>query len=47
VNLIEQIITALLKWLTGFVQTPPTVEDAKRDPDLKKKLLDRIADSNR
>jgi hypothetical protein len=47
VNLIEQIVTALLKWLTGFVQTPPTVEDAKRDPDLKKKLLDRIADSNR
>jgi len=47
VNFIEQIVTALLKWLTGFVQTSPTVEDAKRDPDLKKKLLDRIADSNR
>jgi hypothetical protein len=47
VNFIEQIVTALLKWLTGFVQTPPTVEDAKSDPDLKKKLLDRIADSNR
>jgi len=47
VNFIEQIVTALLKWLTGFVQTPPTIEDAKRDPDLKKKLLDRIADSNR
>ena len=46
-NFIEQIVVALLKWLTGFVQTPPTVEDAKRDPDLKKKLLDRIADSNR
>ena len=46
-NFIEQIVTALLKWLTSFVQTPPTVEDAKRDPDLKKKLLDRIADSNR
>jgi hypothetical protein len=47
VNFIEQIVTALLKWLTGFVQTPPTVEDAKRDPDLKKKLLARIAESNR
>jgi hypothetical protein len=47
VNFIEQIVTALLKWLTGFVQTPPTVEDSKQDPDLKKKLLDRIADSNR
>ena len=46
-NFIEQIVTALLKWLTGFVQTPPTIEDAKRDPELKKKLLDRIADSNR
>jgi hypothetical protein len=47
VNFIEQIVTALLKWLTGLVKTPPTVEDAKRDPDLKKKLLDRIADSDR
>jgi len=47
VNFIEQIVTALLKWLTSFVQKPPTVEDAKRDPNLKKKLLDRIADSNR
>ncbi len=46
-NFIEQIVTALLKWLTSFIQKPPTVEDAKRDPDLKKKLLDRIADSNR
>ena len=41
-NFIEQIITALLKWLTGLVKTPPTVEDAKQDPELKKKLLDRI-----
>ena len=46
-NFIEQIVTALLKWLTGFVQKPPTVEDAKQDPDLKKKLLDRIAKSDR
>jgi len=47
VNFIEQIVTALLKWLTGFIQTPPTIEDAKSDPDLKKKLLDRIAESDR
>jgi hypothetical protein len=47
VNFIEQIVTALLKWLTGFIQTPPTVEDAKSDPDLKKKLLDRITESDR
>jgi hypothetical protein len=42
VNLIEQIITALLKWLTGLAKTPPTVEDAKTDQELKQKLLDRI-----
>jgi len=42
VNVIEQIITALLKWLTGLAKTPPTVEDAKQNPELKKKLLDRI-----
>jgi len=47
VNFIEQIVTALLKWLTSFVQKPPTVEDAKRDPELKKKLLDCIAKSDR
>lgn len=46
-NFIEQIITALLKWLTGLAKTPPTLEDAKQDPELKKKLLDRIADSER
>jgi len=42
VNIIEQIITALLKWLTGLAKTPPTAEDAKQDPELKAKLLDRI-----
>jgi hypothetical protein len=42
VNLIEQIVTAFLKWLTGLAKTPPTVEDAKPDQELKQKLLDRI-----
>jgi hypothetical protein len=42
VNVIEQIVTALLKWLTGLAKTQPTVEDAKQDPELKAKLLDRI-----
>jgi len=42
VNIVEQIITALLKWLTGLAKTPPTVEDAKPDKELKEKLLDRI-----
>ena len=41
-NVIEQIVTALLKWLTGLTKTPPTVEDAKPDKELKEKLLDRI-----
>ncbi len=41
-NIIEQVITALLKWLTGLAKTPPTAEDAKPDKELKKKLLDRI-----
>ncbi len=41
-NVIEQIITALLKWLTGLAKTHPTAEDAKPDPELKQKLLDRI-----
>jgi len=42
VNVIEQIVTALLKWLTGLAKTEPTAEDAKQDPELKAKLLDRI-----
>jgi len=41
-NVIEQIVTAILKWLTGLAKTQPTAEDAKSDPDLKQKLLDRI-----
>ena len=41
-NFIEQIVTALLKWMTGLAKTPPTVEDAKPDKELKAKLLDRI-----
>jgi hypothetical protein len=41
-NVVEQIVTAILKWLTGLAKTPPTAEDAKPDPELKAKLLDRI-----
>ena len=41
-NIIEQIVTALLKWLTGLAKNPPTVGDAKPDKELKAKLLDRI-----
>ena len=41
-NVVEQIVTAILKWLTGLAKTQPTAEDAKPDPKLKQKLLDRI-----
>ena len=41
-NIVEQVITALLKWLTRLAKTPPTAEDAKPDKELKQKLLDRI-----
>lgn len=41
-NVIEQIVTAILKWLTGLAKTQPTAEDAKPDPELKQELLDRI-----
>ncbi len=41
-NIVEQVITALLKWLTGLAKTEPTAEDAKPDKELKQKLLDRI-----
>jgi hypothetical protein len=41
-NVIEQIVTAILKWLTGLAKTEPTAEDAKPDHELKQKLLDRI-----
>lgn len=41
-NIVEQIVTAILKWLTGLAKTQPTAEDAKPDPELKQKLLDRV-----
>lgn len=41
-NVIEQIVTAILKWLTGLAKIQPIAEDAKPDPELKQKLLDRI-----
>ena len=41
-NVVEQIVTAILKWLTGLAKTEPTAEDAKPDPELKQKLLDRV-----
>ena len=41
-NFIEQIVTALLKWLTGLVRQDQTCEDAKPQENLRNELLDRI-----
>jgi hypothetical protein len=42
-NFIEQILTAILKFIEGLVRKDQTSEDAKRDPALRDKLRDRIA----
>jgi hypothetical protein len=41
-NWIEQIVMALLRWLTGLAREDKTSQDAKPQPELKKRLLDRI-----
>jgi len=33
---------ALLRWLTGLAREDKTSQDAKPQPELKKRLLDRI-----
>lgn len=43
-NWIEQIITALLKWLQGLATKDKTVEDAKDQTDLRDDLRRRIDD---
>lgn len=43
-NWIEQIITALLKWLHGLAQEDKTVEEAKPQQDLRDDLRRRIDD---
>ena len=40
--MIEQIVLALLKFLEHLLRKDTTSEDAKRDPGLRDKLLDRI-----
>lgn len=40
--MIEQIVLALLKFLEHLLRKDTTSEDAKRDPGLRNKLLDRI-----
>jgi hypothetical protein len=41
-NFIEQILTAILKFVEGLVRKDQTSEDAKRDPALRDRLRDRI-----
>ena len=41
-NFIEQILTAILKFVEGLIRKDQTSEDAKRDPALRDRLLDRI-----
>jgi uncharacterized protein YPO0396 len=43
-NWIEQIITALLKWLQGLAREDKTVEEAKPQQDLRDDLRRRIDD---
>ena len=46
-NWLEQIVSAILKWFTSFVQSDKTSQDAKPQEDLKKALRDRIDDNER
>jgi hypothetical protein len=39
---IEQLILAVLKFIEYLLTKDRTTEDAKRDPSLRDKLLDRI-----
>lgn len=40
--IIEQILTAILKFVESLLRKDQTSDDAKRDPGLRDKLLDRI-----
>lgn len=40
--MIEQVVLAILKFLEQLLRKDTTSEDAKRDPGLRNKLLDRI-----
>lgn len=40
--MIEQVVLAILKFIELLLRKDTTSEDAKRDPGLRDKLLDRI-----
>jgi hypothetical protein len=46
-NWVEQVIKAVLEWLTKLAKTDQTSEDSKPNDALKNHLLDRIAESER
>ena len=46
-NWVEQVVKAVLEWLTRLAKTDQTSEDSKPNDDLKNHLLDRIAESER
>ena len=46
-NWVEQVIKAVLEWLTKLAKTDQTSEDSKPNDALKNSLLDRITESER
>jgi hypothetical protein len=46
-NWVEQLVKAVLEWLTKLAKTDQTSEDSKPNDALKNSLLDRIAESER
>lgn len=46
-NWVEQIVTAILKWLQGVAQSDTRSEDAKPQPKLREDLLRRIDEHER
>ena len=46
-NWVEQLVKAVLDWLTKLAKTDQTSEDSKPNDALKNSLLDRISESDR
>ena len=46
-NWVEQVVKAVLEWLTRLAKTDTVLEDSKPNDALKNSLLDRISESER
>jgi len=46
-NWVEQVVKAVLEWLTKLAKTDTVSEDSKPNDALKNHLLDRISESER